>query len=385
MITRAICPARLAVEHAVTVPGARPRRLFPVLWPLWRLDVETMARGGLIEHFLIRAIAEAGRSSDAELARFLALPHFLVRRCLAQLAAAGHVCHEDGRAALTPLGATSLAAGAAHTPRSGPPPLLVDRFTGKLLPARFHGRRVRILPAPPRPSADGESFLGLFAAAPFRPGSIEDPAATPDGSAYPALDGFRPLRVRAATAGYLPVYLVERAGGAPLAYTAAAHGRDTFLEELCLDVPTVGALVEAEPRAEPQRLWARFLAEIKARTGADGVLSRTGYGGWRATLPPSAFGAPGTSGVPVRMIGSFELRRRQFLQIWCDDAALRERAVLERGIDLACLHDEMDDHARLERQISDLAHALAVPVPSMGRLRRHAMGSRGVIPPMSLT
>ncbi len=76
--SRRVYPARRAIEHAAGLPGLRPLRLFPVLWPLWQVETTASSYAEqpyeLIDRFLIRAIREAGLSQTAELAGFLGLP-----------------------------------------------------------------------------------------------------------------------------------------------------------------------------------------------------------------------------------------------------------------------------------------------------------------------
>lgn len=87
MTARAIYPARRAVEHAVTVPGVRPVRLFPILWPLWQVEITANVYDEqayeIIDRFLVRALVEGGVDRREELIGFFGLQPSLVDRCLA--------------------------------------------------------------------------------------------------------------------------------------------------------------------------------------------------------------------------------------------------------------------------------------------------------------
>jgi hypothetical protein len=47
-------------------------------------------------------------------------------------------------------------------------------------------------------------------------------------------------------------------------------------------------------------------------------------------MPQEPFGP--VPKLPISTLGSFELRKGHFLQLWCADAAMRQRALLEREV-----------------------------------------------------
>jgi hypothetical protein len=70
-------------------------------------------------------------------------------------------------------------------------------------------------------------------------------------------------------------------------------------------------------------------------------------GGWRAVLPATLFGDGGL--FARTMIGSFEVHDRYFLQLWCDDPAVRRTTVLRRALNIlgrrdVTTRDDLDGH-----------------------------------------
>ncbi|MGW4638439.1 hypothetical protein ACWEN6_07920 [Sphaerisporangium sp. NPDC004334] len=70
-------------------------------------------------------------------------------------------------------------------------------------------------------------------------------------------------------------------------------------------------------------------------------------------------------------VGSFQLRKYHFLQLWCDDQDLRGRAVAERALGMARLSEVRTQDDLIER-IGVLADRLEVKPPSVADLRVYA-------------
>jgi hypothetical protein len=370
---RLIYPARRAVEHAVAIPGVRPTRFFAVLWPLWQ--VETTAQVyeeqayEMLDRFVIRGVLEAGLSQIDELAGFLGLQPALVRRCLSFLGLIGHVKVEQGTVMLTELGLHSARTGVRFVPKEGRQRLLIDRFTMRPLPRSHYDGSITVLTTPeinPEDVADRTRFLPLFSPTPFRPEVVQQLAQRADRAQFNLPSQLRNLTVVAEQDVYLPAYLIETGGGELLAYTGVGDRRDEFIETLCRDVATIRHLISAEAGGNPSEIWRQWLADKNIRRGS---LRQLDNGVWRATLPPEAFGSPPQ--LPLSRLGSFELRRHHFLQLWCDDAKLRRRAMLDRALGLAQLR-AVKILTDLTPRLETLARQLDVAVPTIAELREHA-------------
>ncbi|MEV7970650.1 DUF4236 domain-containing protein [Sphaerisporangium sp. NPDC088356] len=207
MTSRAIYPARRAVEHAVSIPGVRPLRLFPVLWPLWQVeisaDIYEEQAYEVIDRFLVRAIVEGGIDRREELIRFYGVGPSLVDRCLAFLGVIGHIVVDGDHVRLTELGLHSLRVNVRLTPKESRQKQLFERFTGRPLPRRYHHGSLHVLPEPQIPDhllADRSRWLSLFAVTAFQPGMVEALAARPDRTEYNLPSRLEPRKVRGESA-----------------------------------------------------------------------------------------------------------------------------------------------------------------------------------------
>lgn len=374
---RRIYPARRAVEHATTIPGVRPLRLFPVLWPLWQAETTANVYDEqayeLIDRFLIRAIMEAGLHRADELAAFFGIPQVLVRRCLNFLATIGHVREDAGTVILTELGRYSAHEGKRYVPKESRQEILIEQFTGQPLPRAYYEGSVPVFSGPEIPEdrlADRSRFLPLFAPTMFRPELVEDLAQRPDRAELNLPRQLRDLRFTGKQDVYLPAYIIETAGTGLLVYTAIAAERDAFFEQVCRQLPDIGQLIKAETSADPREIWTGWLAQSKA---GPGTLRQLPSGVWRATLLASAFGPD--AGLSLSKVGSYELRKRHFLQLWCDDTGLRRRALIERALAMTS-SSEIASWAALRQRVTSVARQLEAAEPTRADLREYARQHR---------
>jgi len=361
-----------AVEHATTLDGVRPTRLFGVLWPLWQVDVEAEIYEHqayeVLDRFVVRGIGHARLSTVDELSRFFGLDPGLVRRVLEFLALIQHVEVAGDRCRLTPLGQRGLAADVRYVPKKGRQYLLFDRMTMRPLPRSHYSGDIRLLDESELPGPQSVRLVPLFLTAPFQPDALAQLAARPDRTAFnlpvelasPKLVGIREV--------FLPAYLVETADGRPpvLAYSMASTGRDTVLEELCDERSVLAGLVRAEPTADPRPLWEDWLARKgQPATG----LRRLPSGVWRVTLPAAAFGTQGTP-FGLAQLGSFAFHKQHFAQLWCTDGELRRTAVLHRVSLMS--RTRLRDRTGTADQLALVARQLEVDPPAVEELSRYA-------------
>jgi hypothetical protein len=367
-----IFPARRALEQAVTTISVRPLRLFPVLWPLWRVEVSARVYDEqayeVVDRFLVRAVHEAGFTRVDQVAAFLGVHLSLVQRCLAFLTRIGHVSVDGGEVRMTPLGVEAIRAGVRYEPKESRQDLLFDQFTSWPLPRGHYDGSVTVLPTPEVPAdslADRTHFTGLYCGNSFVPDIVPRLAQRPDRTEFNLPRLLRDVTVEQHANAYLPVYLVETADSGLLAYTSAEPRGDEFIQAVCREVPAVLELISAEEPGDPREIWTGWLAE--GRHGR-GTLRQLPNGVWRTTLRPQAYGA--APKLPPNRIGSFELRRRHFLQLWCDDTALRRRVLMDRALGIAQTRDVSTREDLVER-MSELAELLEARAPSLAELRTH--------------
>jgi hypothetical protein len=369
---RVIYPARRAVEHAVATPGLRPLRLFPVLWPLWQVEivaqVEDPQAYEVLDRFIERAVAECGLSAIDEIADFLGLTTTMINNCVRYLITIGHVTLAGGTVTLTQRGQASLRAGKRYVSKESRQQLLIDRLAQCPLPRSHYEGSLTVL-AEPRIDRDDlgdrTQFAPLFAGAPFREEIIQQLVNLPNRTQFNLPAQLSDVRVAAVQDAYLPVYLIETTEGV-LAYTGVDDSRDTYFEDLCRRSTDVLEAVRAERAVDPATVWNAWLVE---HHNGRGNLTQLPNGVWRATLPPGAFGD--RPRLPISRLGSFELRQRLFLQLWCDDRTLRRRTVMERALGIAQTR-EITTQAALLTWAATIARQLEVDPVGVAEIRKHA-------------
>ncbi len=370
--SRRIYPARRAVEHATSIPGIRPLRLFPVLWPLWQAETTASVLDEqayeMIDRFLIRAVIDTGLHRIDELAAFFGIPEALVRRCLKFLSIIGHVREDAGTVTLTELGRYSAQEGIRYEAKESRQEILIEQFTGQPLTRPYYQGAVPVFfstEIPEDRQADRSRFQPLFAPTMFRPEVVETLAQRPDRVQLNLPRQLRDLRFTGKRDAYLPAYIIETAGTGLLVYTALTAERDTFFENVCRQVADIAQLISAEKNTDPREIWTEWLADS---TAGPGTLRQLPSGIWRATLRATSFGHDAK--LSVSKVGSYELRKRHFLQLWCDDTGLRRRALIERALAMTSASD-ITSTADLRQRVTFLAEQLEIPEPSLAHLREY--------------
>ncbi|MCM3882716.1 hypothetical protein [Frankia sp. R82] len=375
MATPVLYPARRALEDAAAVPGVRPLRLFPVLWPLWQIEISASVHDPqafeVLDRFLLRALAEGRLTSADEIAAFFSLPIALVQRCLDFLTTIGHITAAPGgpagRLALTSLGRQSWRAGVRYVAKESRQRLMFEQFTGWPFPRAYYDGKIAILPNAEIPAdrAPGRTrFHPVYTPTPLRPTSVEQLAARPDRAEFNVPAALGPIQELGTTQAFLPCYFIETAEHGLFAYTNVSDERDPFLAEVCRHVDSVRQRIDAEDTADPRTLWTAWLASY---AGGTGTVRQTSTGVWRILLPPSGFGE---AALKLYRLGSYELSKNHVAQLWCEDAATRRTAALDRA--LALTRRPGITRTGLLHQAERIATALEVPPPTHHDLRTHA-------------
>jgi hypothetical protein len=363
-------PAGWAVERALDVPGVRPTRLFRVLWPLWQ--VETAAEKleeqtyDIVDRFVVRGVGEGGLRRAGELSEFFGLPRTLVERCLDFLERIGHVERDGDVVRLTELGARSATAGIRLARTEDRLRLLVERFTHQPLPREHYDPSVAVLPAPSE-AVERLGFRALFSAEPFRVGFVNELASRLDRAEYNLPVGLENPRVLALSDGYLPTYLVETDGRDLLAFTKVGTGRDAFLESVCRQAAGVRNLLDEPAGASPSEIWTEWAADKQGYGLAS--IAQLESGLWRATFGADVFGE-GAKKLGLTRLGSFAVFRDHFIQLWCDDEQLRQRALLDRTV--PSVNFRAQTAGELLEQVAVLGRRLEIAPPGFDEIQRHA-------------
>jgi hypothetical protein len=147
-------------------------------------------------------------------------------------------------------------------------------------------------------------------------------------------------------------------------FVKAVDGPDSYLGRLL--TPHLQVIFQAERQADDVGVWrewldAKELSQVRPRRMPNGVL--------RATLPASLFPKP----FSWAKLGSFEVRRRTFLQLWCDDSAIRRAAVLER-VGAMVRAGAVRSADALGDRLASISALLEVEPPPARELLVHAQG-----------
>jgi hypothetical protein len=369
-VSSRLYPALRAVEHATSLAGVRPLRLFPVLWPLWRAETAASFYDErayeVIDRFLVLAVKDARLRTIEELAAFYGVPVPLIQRCARFLAAIGHVKMDGETITLTGLGRRSAADGTRYEPRESRQDILVEQFTAQPLPRPYYQQSVPIFDSTDVPAdklSDRSRFQPLYASAQFRDDMVLRLREREDQAEYNLPRMLRDLRVVGNRPAFLPGYVIETADSGLLVYTPLAPERDTFYERVADQAPVLAQLISAEQDPGPRQIWTEWLAEGHGL----GTFSQLPNGVWRATLRADAFGP--NARLPLSRVGSYELRKRHFLQLWCEDTPLRARTLNERALAMTAAFGLTK--GELRQRIAALARQLEVPEPDLADLRRY--------------
>ncbi|GAA1989866.1 hypothetical protein [Amycolatopsis minnesotensis] len=333
-------PQQRALEDAEFGRGLVPTRIFPLLLPVWQVEVKAAVTEGrpyeLIDRYLERGIAEGGLGTTAELAGFFALDAPLVDRALRFLDAIGHITVREGRLSLTELGYRSQRDEVCYViEREDRRKLYFDGFLSRPLSRPHYDARVVTLLRPHEVNAATgyPSFKMLWAATGFRREALAELASHADRHRYNL-----PARIeQAQSVGeelvHLPLYVVRaldrRRQVRHLAYSQAGDLADPDLSELCERSPEIrGVLDREELAARPDVQERHVSAWLRGKDLGRFQPERLAHGGWQVTLTADVVEPAGS--VPLSMLGSFAVLSSCLLRIACDDEETRRRALLTR-------------------------------------------------------
>ncbi|WBB86722.1 hypothetical protein O7542_06185 [Micromonospora sp. WMMC264] len=354
-------PIRRIAERVTDLAGVQPLQILPLLLPVWAVDISATIREAqpyeVFDRYLSRAIAEAGLNDARSLAGFFGVRPALIERALRFLATIGHLHRDGDTLRLTELGRRSVREGCRYVEKEDRQRLYLDGVTGSPLP-RTHYSGTVWLEEPQLTLSDGTRFHQLATVTPFRADTIAHLLHRPDREEFNLPAGLITATPHEVRQAWLPAYAVECVSSL-LIFVKAIDGADGYLSRVV--GPRLRDVVTAEGRADAEKVWREWLdgsgfPDVRPRQLANGVL--------RASLPASVF--------PRRYkwhrLGSFEVRRRVFLQLWCEDEEIRRQAVLERAAAMARAGAARDLDELTDR-VAALARQLEVAAPSVAELR----------------
>ncbi|HEY8478263.1 MAG TPA: hypothetical protein VIL71_00395 [Spirillospora sp.] len=370
--------ASRAVEDAAAIPGTRPVRLYRIALPLFAVEfdavVEERRPYDLIDRFIVRSIAEAELRTVPEIAAFLGLEEAMVARALRFLGDVGHVVgRSDGTFALTELGARSVR-GTARVVKHDRQKLYFDGVVGGPLPAEYYGRKIVVWDT--EQATEQKRHRLMSHACPFPDDALQRLSERPDRRDFNVPDELRDITIRALDDAYLPCYVIRTLtprGRSLLVYSAVSESHDEHLGRLCGGWPALTDVLEAGDFGDPRAELGDWLAE---RDIDPSLLQWTDAGTLRLGLPASRFNArpatPNPKGTfALVRLGSYMTFHSHVVQLWCDDAQLRRRAVLERTLNRVTASRRLDI-AETEKFLIRLSIQLETSTVTVDELRHYA-------------
>jgi hypothetical protein len=378
-------PEQRALEHTAYAHDLVPTRIFTVLLPVWRVEVQATVTDAedyaLIDRYLERAIAEGGLDTTADLARFLALDEVIVDRALRFLIAIEHVHVTDRRFALTPLGVHSLRDQKSyrrtqHDRRK----LYFDAFGSRPLTRPYYDSRVVTFVEGHEASTALDSVGGrgfMLANTPaFRRGALTDLAHAPERDVFNLPARIDDPQSIAEENVYLPLYLVRAARKQQppryLAYSQISDESDPCLTSICESTEEIVSACEHDSTPDELTERNRITEWLARRNLSRNRPNRTADGTWQVTFPAAAFGRDGALG--LSQLGSYVVLGNFFFHAWCADEPARRRALVERVNAYLGARSNIVE-AELTKRVEQIARQLELGAVDLRTLRRWAIAA----------
>jgi hypothetical protein len=323
--------------------GFIPLRLFRVLYPLWRVQVEGRQRVATefdeLEWFLERGLLEAGLGSVAELAAFFGLEPDFMLRLVNGLRAIGHLSGDDAHLTLTDLGKTSVQARARYEDQKTSVELYFDALGNKPLTSEHY--KIPILETLPEQLPYYQAFYHFDHA--WQPDALTPILNSPDKSRFNLPDELTGSRLLNREPAYLPAYFIEARANQPasrpqlLVFSQVRGLRDAVLEGAVNRDPTVyralkartDSLSSAVKRYFDQsglRKDAWYLNEnspLGAQVMVDGQVFQSGFDADEET----------SGRLNLRSVGRYTIIYDWCIWVTCDDVDIRRQAAAEQLAD----------------------------------------------------
>jgi hypothetical protein len=361
--TRFLGQPTRSLEKLFSRTTVTPLRLFRVLWPVQRVEVEAGSvvseSYDLLDRFIIRAVADCGLTRQSDITDFLGVSDALVAGACAFLARIHHVSLVGDQVEITDLGRQSLATGKRIVRQKSRLFLLFDGVTAQPLPREYHRGDLTY-----EADSNGSGWTRLPAYAPFPLDHIDRLRSRWDRSDFNLPTDLEGLNIHTTKVVYTAAHLVETRANGILAYSEAAPDGDRIIQEVLRENDWIANLIRTAPSKEPAEIWENWR---RNRPGGPVVRPRPN-GTWRATYRAATI----RSGeLPSGRVGSFEYRDQHFIQIWCETEQIRQQALVARLAQMARAIRSRED---LRQRIRELA--LVLELEDVSEDDVHGWGSR---------
>lgn len=378
-------PEQRALEDAAYAHGLVPTRIFTVLLPIWRVEIQATVTDAedyaVVDRYLERAIAEGELDTVSDLARFLALDEVIVDRTLRFLVAIEHVHGTDGRFALTRLGVQSVNDQKSYRlTRHDRRKLYFDAFGSRPLTRPYYDSRVvtfieRHEASTALGAIGGRGFM-LANTPAFRREALVELAHATERDAFNLPEQIHNPQSVTEEYVYLPLYLVRaahvRQPSRYLAYSQVSDEADPYLTSVCENTEEIVSACEHDSTINEPGELNRITEWLTKRNLGRHRPTRTADGTWRVTLPATAFGRDGVLG--LSQLGSYIVLGNFFFHAWCADEPARQRSLIERANAYLGARSNIVEDALMKR-VEQMSRQLELGTVDLSTLRRWAVAA----------
>lgn len=330
-----------ALEDAADLPGVRPLRIEPIGIPLYAVElsatVEEREAFDLLDRYIGLAIAEVGFTRVQDIAEFLGISEAMVDRVLRFLGGIGHLEGTADALVLSDRGLRAVRDGHRYTEKRERLRLYFDAVRCGPLRTSHYTAAVRILD---KDAAYAQNYFRLIPRdCDFRLDAVDRLVQRPDRGEYDLPDELRNPSVEAVGEAYLPCYAIRALIGerlTTLVYSGVADLRDHHLEEIVNGWPRVAGVLEVGD-CEPSRERFEDWMLDQDISPSERTVTWIDHRGFRLNLKKSRFSdhedrARAKGIFQLSMLGSYVAPKNHVLQLWCEDAPTRTKAVMSRAI-----------------------------------------------------
>jgi hypothetical protein len=354
--------------------GYVPERLFRVLYPLWRVQVEghqrVVTEFDELEWHLERGLLEGGFSTVSDLAGFFGLEAQFVQRMLGYARAIGHVRGDDGRLLLTELGAASVRDRVRYEHQKTSTELYFDALGS--LPLSQEHYKIPILETLPMNGTPFHAFYHFEHS--WNEDSLTKLLKDPDqrGFNLPNSPGdvVSSVKLMGRDPVYMPAYFVEARENKPdgplklLVFSQVRGLHDSVLEDAVNRDPLVYRALKAktDSRADAVR---RYFEQSGLKKEA-WYLNENGPQGAQIMVDGQVF-LPGSDlddeenrRLTLRSVGRYTIIYDWCIWVMCDDAGIRKQAAAEQLLEWLQNVNASPAQEEIRRKFANLCQRLKI-------------------------
>ncbi|NOK59977.1 MAG: hypothetical protein GFH27_549291n169 [Chloroflexi bacterium AL-W] len=356
-----------------------PHRVWTVLYPIYRVQVQTYERHADtfedLELFIERAIGHTALHSVAELQAFFQLTSEQIEQVLNTLQASTHIEYHKDRVVLTELGWESLRDGRRYEERVGKQVLLFDGFTCRPLPkAMYQARRTQPGALDVEKYSDNHQVQVLFSFDPWHDDELKALAQRPDRHAYNIPDEVQSLEQQWVQRAYLPMHITEvfTIEGHPNLYVYLIDNRlykhnQPFFVDLFRDHPEIMEPLYTQALPDTQTIQ-RVLG---THHDIQNIVTDS-RGTWRVYLSDSWYHQSTSCAVSQLIrLGDYRIVDTMCVQLWSANTTVRNAAAALKVATWLNTSSARSEQAIMNRA-REIATHVEVPIPTLSAILKSA-------------